>query len=164
MSASYVISVSMGTGCYRHLRVDGSATLCDLSEVILDAFDFFDDHLHAFFMNNHAWSEGPDVYYSPYAEDEDQFSDEVTLDELSLTPGKRFLFIFDFGDDWRFSCRVLRVLDEPTDEPEIVRSVGEAPDQYPDCDKWYDDWDDEDDDDDDDEPVEIIDPRNSSRT
>ena len=36
---SYVISVSLGTGCYRHIQISKSATLYKLHEAILDAFE-----------------------------------------------------------------------------------------------------------------------------
>ena len=52
----YVISVSLCTGCYRHIQIAASATLYRLHKAILDAFEFVDDHMHAFFMDNHLWS------------------------------------------------------------------------------------------------------------
>lgn len=156
---SYVISVSLGTGCYRHIRISGKATLEELSDAILDAFDFANDHLHAFFMNNRAWDD-MDCYYSPYAE-EDGFrtTDACKLQFLNLEIGKKFLYIFDFGDDWRFQCKVLNILDEDTKEPVVVRTKGAAPMQYPvfdDEDEYYDDdeyFDDEDEYFDDDEEI-----------
>ena len=36
---SYVISVSVGTGCYRHIQISKNATLYKLHEAILDAFE-----------------------------------------------------------------------------------------------------------------------------
>ena len=139
-SQSYVISVSAGTGCYRHLRIDADDTLADLSEAILDAFAFDNDHLHVFFMDNHVWSENPDACYWSDPDDEmddnvNPPTDEVTLRELKLAEGQKFLYLFDFGDEWRFSCRVLKVLEEQTKEPQVIRSVGEAPEQYPDFDE-----------------------------
>ncbi len=132
---SYVISVSLGTGCYRHIRISGKATLEELSDAILDAFDFDNDHLHAFFMNNRAWDE-VDCYYSPYAEEGEFCStDACKLQFLNLEIGKKFLYIFDFGDDWRFQCKVLNILDEDTKEPVVVRTKGAAPMQYPDFDE-----------------------------
>ena len=156
---SYVISVSAGTGCYRHIRIDGNAKLIDLHEAILDAFEFFDDHAHAFFMDNRAWESGPYAFYTPFLKEEDldmgeknRYTDEVTLDELGLMPNRRFLYIFDFGEEWRFSCRVLRVLDEATPEAAVVRSVGDPPEQYPDYEDvdWLEneDWDEDEDEDD----------------
>ena len=64
---SYVISVSCGTGCYRHIQIAGNKTLANLSDSILEAFDFDNDHQHAFFMNNRAWDQ-ENSYFS-YNED-----------------------------------------------------------------------------------------------
>ena len=42
---SYVISVSLGTGCYRHIQLSKTATLYKLHEAILEAFEFVDKAL-----------------------------------------------------------------------------------------------------------------------
>ncbi len=140
---SYVISASLGTGCYRHIKIDADSVLCDLSSAILDAFEFDDDHMHAFFMDNRAWSQNPEACYWSDPDDEmddnvNPTTDEVSLRDLQLAVGQKFLYVFDFGDEWRFSCRVLKILDEQTKEPQVVRSVGDAPEQYPDFDE--EDW------------------------
>lgn len=132
-SKSYIISVSLGTGCYRHIKISGKATLEEFSDAILEAFEFDNDHLHAFFMSNRAW-DNFDCYYSPYADNGYPSSANIKLQFASLEIGKKFLYIFDFGDEWQFSCKVLNVLYEDTKSPEIVRSKGEAPHQYPDYD------------------------------
>ena len=140
---SYLISVSLMPGCYRHIRIGAGALLLDLHAAILDAFEFDDDHAHAFFMDNKAWSDH-DAYYTDMLEDEDRFTSEVTLGQLSLTVGRQFKYVFDFGDDWRFQCKVLKILDEATERPVVVRSVGEAPPQYGGADdEWDGDWGDE---------------------
>lgn len=149
---SYVISASLGTGCYRHLQLSGKKTLHDLADAILQAFDFDFDHLYSFFMDNKWWSM-EDAYHSPYAE-EPPFADEIKLSELRLVKGQQFKFLFDYGDEWRFQCKILQVLEEDTPEVQIVRTKGEAPQQYPDYDEDFDD-DDEYFDDDDDEIIEF---------
>ena len=143
---SYVISVSPYTGCYRHIRVSADITLETLHEYIQDVFDFDSDHMYAFFMDNRAWSDA-DAYYAPYgAEEEDERSaSDYRLRELDLYRGKKFLYIFDFGDDWRFRCSVLRVEEGDTDDYQILRAKGDLPEQYPylyDDDKYYDEEDD----------------------
>ncbi len=141
---SYVISAQVRVGCYRHIRIGGQDTLYDLHEAILEAFDFIDDHAHAFFMNNRPWDQSA-AYYCPEIaedEDEDEFlgeTDDVTLDELGLAVGSRFMYIFDFGHEWRFALRVLKVLPEATDEASVTRSFGAAPVQYGDDEE--EDWD-----------------------
>lgn len=61
---------------------------------------------------------------------------ETTLASLELDEGQKFMYLFDYGDEWRFKVRVHAINpDAPEDEyPQIVESVGEAPSQYPDWD------------------------------
>ena len=128
---TFVISVSLGKGCYRHLKISGRETLEELSDSILWAFRFDNDHLHAFFMNNRAWDDTA-CYSSPYAEDGCPTTDKHTLQSVSLKAGQKFLYIFDFGDEWHFECKVLKILDEDTKETKLIKSQGQAPEQYPD--------------------------------
>ena len=137
---SYVISVSLGTGCYRHIQISTSATLYKLHQVILNAFEFDDDHMHAFFMDNRRWSQR-DYYVSSKGEPADRLSKRYSLQKAGLAQGKKFLYLFDFGDEWVFQCKVLRETEERTDIPGVIRSVGQAPAQYPNCE---DDWDEDD--------------------
>ena len=127
---SYVISVSAGPGCYRHIQIGEKATLYALHEIIQAAFEFDDDHLHAFFMDNKAWSPADAYFFTPDEPDMRQTPD-YTLKKLRLEAGKKFKYLFDFGDEWIFQCKVLRVLDQGTNIPGIIKSVVESPDQYP---------------------------------
>lgn len=57
----------------------------------------------------------------------------VTLDSLDLDVGQTFLYLFDYGDEWRFRVRVHALAaDTPADGdyPRVVESVGKAPAQY----------------------------------
>ena len=134
---TFIISVSLGKGCYRHLKISGRETLEELSDSILWAFDFDNDHLHAFFMNDEAWDDTA-CYSSPYADDGCPTTDKHTIQSVGLEVGQKFLYLFDFGDEWHFECKVLNILDEDTEEIEIIKSHGKAPEQYPDYDGDYD--------------------------
>jgi len=131
---SYVISVSAGTGCYRHIQISKSATLYKLHKAIINAFDFEDDHAHAFFMDNHYWS-GYAAFFSMKMHGDERLTKSYKLEKLNLIKGDQFKYVFDFGDEWRFQCKVLRELEELSDIPRIIRSVGESPEQYP---EWED--------------------------
>ena len=139
---TYVISVSLMKGCYRHIQIASDKTLEELSQAILDAFDFCDDHLHAFFMDNKLWSDA-DSYYAD-AEYGQRDTAKYKLGQLGLEKDKKFVYLFDFGDEWNFGCKVLKVTDGVCEDTKILRSVGEAPEQYPELE--YDDDDDDDDD------------------
>lgn len=145
MGKGYVISVALKSsglyqhisGLYRHIRVPASMLLSDFAAAILDAYDFDEDHMSAFFMDNRPWSD-VDSYYSGEMDDDSRVMGNTRLADVGLTKGKKFLYIFDFGDEWTFHCRVLREVDDAKDDAEIVRSVGKAPDQYPNYDAMYD--------------------------
>ena len=54
------------------------------------------------------------------------------------------MYLFDYGDEWRFEVKVQKINDEGepgVEYPRIVEAIGEAPPQYAD---WEDDEDDED--------------------
>ena len=134
---SYVFSVSLGTGCYRHIRIARKATLFQLHQAILNAFGFDDDHAHAFFMSNQAWDPLTE-YVHPAMEMGDRSTKKFKLSQFKFRKGQQFKYVFDFGDCWTFQCKFLRELDEPTDIPGVIRSKGEAPPQYAACedDEW----------------------------
>ena len=135
---AWVLSVKLGKGCYRHIQIPKTETLAELADVILWSFDFINDHAHAFFMDNVAWRDADSYYVSFVSEDgEERYTENVHLDILSVK--QKFKFIFDFGDDWRFECQVLREIEAEDEETDIIREVGTPPEQYP----AYDDFDDE---------------------
>ena len=126
----YVLSVKQGTGCYRHLKLSKRSTLEDLADAILWAFDFMNDHAHAFFMNNSAWTD-TDCYYCEDVDEDEEYRHTCDYDLTVLTVGQKFKFVFDFGEGWEFDCRVLRETpDGSEDEAEIIRAKGEPPAQY----------------------------------
>ena len=130
---SLVISVSLGSGCYRHIQISNRALLVDLSDRILSAFEFDNDHAHGFFMDNRAFSR-MHACYMRGIDDDYPATDEITLAEAGLRVGQKFKYVFDFGDAWTFQCRVLKELDEVTASPRVIRWKGAPPDQYPDWD------------------------------
>ena len=84
-------------------------------------------------MDNKAWS-NHDCYYMAEVDEENKYRHtcDVNLSKLGLQKNDKFKFVFDFGDDWEFQCRVLRIIDEDTDAATMIRAVGESPEQYPD--------------------------------
>jgi len=87
-------------------------------------------------MDNLPW--GDDAYYHYASEDTKRHTCDYKLSQLNLEKGKKFKYIFDFGDEWTFQCKVLQVLDENTPQTTVIKIKGKAPEQYPD----YEDYDD----------------------
>ena len=85
VNKSAVLSVSIGKGCYRHIQVSLNESLEELADIILWAFDFCNDHAHAFFMDNKAWS-NYDCYYMAEVDEENEYRHtcDVKLSKLGL--------------------------------------------------------------------------------
>ncbi len=124
------------TKIYREIAISSDSTLEELHWIIQKAFDFGNDHLYAFFMDGKPWSHK--AYFSPDG-DEGPFTHEVTLGELKIKIGKKILYLFDYGDEWRFNVVLKKIdfIEKVPKKPVILKSIGEAPEQYPDYEQ---DW------------------------
>ena len=131
MSKQYSIKVypaGMGREVYRNIEICGDETLDRLCQIILEAFDFDDEHLYEFCMDNRMYSENS---YQSDPEEEDDASTDIALDKLKLNKGQKFWLHYDFGDDWMFTITVHKINEvEESFEPRIVKSKGQIQ-QYP---------------------------------
>ncbi len=82
-------------------------------------------------MSGKAWDRSTE-YVRPEARGLGERTSRVRLDRLELRSRKRFLYIFDFGDEWRHEIRVEKAGLPPDggEYPRIVEEHGEAPPQY----------------------------------
>ena len=130
MSKQYSIKVypaGMGREVYRNIEICGDETLDRLCQIILEAFDFDDEHLYEFCLDNCMYSE--DSYQSD--PEEDDATTDIALDKLKLNKGQKFSLHYDFGDDWMFTITVHKINEvEESFEPRIVKSKGQIQ-QYP---------------------------------
>jgi hypothetical protein len=126
---SYVFKVSLGARLWRKIRLSFKHTLEDLHLAIQKAFDFDNDHLYSFFMDGNKRSKH--AYNSPWSSYE-PFTNEGVIGDLELYEGQKILYLFDYGDEWEFDVRLLKInTDEPQPkEPEIIETKGDAPQQY----------------------------------
>jgi hypothetical protein len=82
-----------------------------------------------------AWDRASEIG-SPWS-DAQRHTHQVTLDLLALRPNRKFLYLFDYGDNHQFDIRVRRVNPAaPAGQyPRLVASQGENLPQYPDDDE-----------------------------
>ncbi|MCB2353004.1 plasmid pRiA4b ORF-3 family protein [Clostridium estertheticum] len=132
----YTFKVSLRKGTWSKIQLSAHETLHDLHILIQQAFEFDDDYMYSFFMDGKPWSKYE--FKCPIG-DEGPCSDEVKIGELDLIEKQNFLYIFDYGDVWKFNIEVFEVKDEEGDEynPKVIENKGERPQQYPDYD---DEW------------------------
>lgn len=123
---------------YRVIRIGGRRTLDDLHMAILDAWDFTAEHLYMFSPDGKPYDRNG--YYSPYDE-ENRNAAEAVLEELNLKKGDRWLYLYDFGDDWMFDVTVEGIEEgRGNKKAQVLEGKGEL-EQYP---EWNEeDWDEE---------------------
>ncbi|WP_391206659.1 plasmid pRiA4b ORF-3 family protein [Psychrobacillus sp. L4] len=128
LEGTYLLKVKLNTSCWRTVQLSSFHTLLDLHKIIQRAFDFDDDHLYAFYMDNKEYSEhcynAPMDFNGPYV-------NEIEIGNLNLYEGQSFLYLFDFGDEWKFDVQVLKITQgETMEEARIRKEHGASPDQY----------------------------------
>ena len=122
---------------YREIEVESRTTLSDLAEAIVHAFDFEFDHAFGFYSK----LTGRDVMrpqpkYELFAD----MGEQTTAKSVRKTRvadafpdvGHTMLFMFDYGDDWRFGVEVIGRGHKgaKTRYPKVLKKVGQAPEQY----------------------------------
>ena len=132
-----VYPAGLGREVYRTIEIYGNETLDELCRSIIESFDFMDEHLYEFCMDNRMYRE---YNYQSYPEG-NQPSTDITIDELGLYKGQKFSLHYDFGDDWMFTIRVSNISEDSAKrKPCVIKSKGSIQ-QYP---NWGDDeWVDE---------------------
>lgn len=148
---AYVFSAKLDgwRAVHRMIAVSADQTLADVHDVLQAAFDWDNDHLYAFWLDGRFWSRDGTEYVHPFGLEGDPFagwdlpiakprrkSAKVPLNRLRLTKGQRIAYVFDFGDEWRVRLTLRHIVAvDGGPYPRILKSVGEAPPQYPDHDE-----------------------------
>ncbi|MBN1765120.1 MAG: plasmid pRiA4b ORF-3 family protein [Sedimentisphaerales bacterium] len=132
---------------WRRIAIRGGQTLHDLHYTIFDAFDRDEDHLYSFYILPRALKSRIDhsilrssfEYTHPYNHEMGDFLEKVpdnaattTIESLNLSLGKKFLYLFDFGDEWWHVITVEKVKEKPDhgEYPRILEQNGPSPPQY----------------------------------
>jgi hypothetical protein len=128
---------------YRDIEIRSDGSLAKLAEAIVGAFDFDLDHAYGFFSKLTGNVYQSPVRYELFADaDGDTTSRSVQrtkVREAFSRIGSKMLFLFDYGDEWRFKVEVIGVgaAVPKARYPKTLAMVGEAPPQYPDLDEEY---------------------------
>ena len=101
-----------------------NANLQQLAEIITEAFDFDFDHLFAYYDNFQNRCKAKITI-------EEDFK-EIPIESIFTRKGKKWLFLYDFGDMWYFWLSLVNVFsdDNVQNYPKIIEKKGEAPEQY----------------------------------
>ena len=141
---------------HRIIEVTGNCTFEDLHDKIFEAFERYDPHLYSFYLTKEDTKSKVKIWESPEIthpqntlsdvwdeNKEKEYADEVKIEEANLQPKDVFYYWFDFGDNWWHRIRVQAAEDiiDNKKSIKIIKSVGEAPPQYPDYEDFEEEYD-----------------------
>ncbi len=127
----FIFKVSLGK-IWRRIEIDSQMTLEELADTIIrDGFRFDDDHLYAFYYKNLF---GNEIEVGCPRNQTNQITTEVKIGEIPLPVGAKMKFVFDFGDNWKFTILLeeIKTGKSRAKLPRIIEKHGKAPEQYPD--------------------------------
>ncbi|HEY3373712.1 MAG TPA: hypothetical protein VGK02_01435 [Candidatus Aquicultor sp.] len=120
---------------HRTLAVPETFSLYGLAEAITNSFDFYFDHCFGFYNNIKRWTnstEGYELFADIGEESRFKGVKRTKVNEAFDKIGIKWLFLFDYGDEWHFVAELIKV--EPANEdvsyPLVIESTGDAPPQY----------------------------------
>lgn len=116
---------------WRRILVPGSLTLRELNAVIQGAMGWADSHLHMFDIGGRRF-EMPDPDFPEPEEGED---DQKHMVAEVLAVGANFVYVYDFGDNWRHAVGVEAAVPPPAsplhlpwiDEPRCIGGARACP-------------------------------------
>ena len=143
MTNAYVFKVKLSHDkrTYREITIRGDQTFAQLHETIFTAFDRYDDHLYSFFFteggkSRRRFADAPEITDPRNMEDsgykEIYNAEETRINKFPMSPGRKFEYMFDFGDEWLHEVELLFVTPASPDGkyPAVVKRKGASPEQY----------------------------------
>ncbi|BAI73340.1 hypothetical protein AZL_027020 [Azospirillum sp. B510] len=141
-AATHIVRAALRPKLYRDIEIPSDRSLYDLAEAIVRAYAFDLDHAFGFFpkLTGHIYDAKPRYeLFADMGADIGEGGDSLSVKTTTVVQafpkvGKAMIFLFDYGDEWRFRVEVLALGErEPRKRyPRVVASVGKAPPQYPD--------------------------------
>jgi hypothetical protein len=124
-----------GESPYRIIAVAGGTMLDEFARLIVTSFEFDFDHAYGFYDNLTRWNHSDEGYEAFADMDEESRHPGVKSTPIETAfpaPGKRMLFLYDYGDEWNFIVE-LTGIEEPEEGenyPRLLESIGDPPPQY----------------------------------
>ncbi len=123
----------------RKIKISGNRSLYSFAKTITKAFGFLFDHAFGFY-DSFDLMNAQKVYelFTDVGEPSSPAAKGVKKTKVSqafVNPGEKMLFLFDYGDEWRFTVELkeIRKAEKGESEPVVLESIGKSPEQYPPC-------------------------------
>lgn len=133
----HALRASLKPHVYRDIEIDSALSLFELAQLITSAFGFDFEHAFGFFGRLTGRVFASPVRYELFADEElggDARSvQQATVGQALPRTNSKMLFVYDYGDEWRFRVEVRDISELPPGSPisRVTAQIGKAPDQYP---------------------------------
>jgi len=134
-----MLRVTFEPGTFRDIEIAADSSLYKLAEAINRAYGFAFDHAFGFYSKLTGNFYDSPVKYELFTDMGDPSEGALSVKKTGVAEAfpkdkAKLLFLFDYGDEWVFKTE--RIGSGPkaakTRYPRVVKSEGEAPEQYPD--------------------------------
>ncbi|HEU0026810.1 MAG TPA: plasmid pRiA4b ORF-3 family protein, partial [Ktedonobacterales bacterium] len=98
---------------WRRIQTPGAITLAELHRIIQAAMGWEDQHLHQFIVGDRVY--GPAIPGLDEAGIDARDERRARLNEVAPREGSKFIYRYDFGDDWDHMVVVERILEPKPD-------------------------------------------------
>jgi tetratricopeptide (TPR) repeat protein len=119
---------------WRIIDIKGNQMLSSLHKAIFKAFDRFEEHQYSFFLSNKPYDRESE-YTSPGIGTDGtiKLANRIRIDSIALYGGPKFLYLFDYGDEWWHTVELMSVTERETRAkyPRVVKKQGNSPPQHP---------------------------------
>jgi hypothetical protein len=128
----------------RKIQIAEIKSLYNFAKVITGAFGFYFDHCFGFYSNPARYHDSEKAYELFFDLDDVGPPDpgvksvkHTKIEQVFKQPGDEMLFLFDYGQGWRFFVELegIKQADKWDLKPVILESIGKAPVQYPPCER-----------------------------
>lgn len=127
-----LIDLETSDEVFRDIHISTSDNFEVFYRSIMSAFGFNGDQLASFYLSNDDWDKGPEIALMDMGSSEEEeisIMSEKPISELIDAKGQKMVLVYDFMRMWCFLIEVIDVSPENVGAPEVLLSVGDAPDE-----------------------------------
>lgn len=110
---------------WRRVTVPASFNFEQFHQVIQAAFGWLDYHLYSFSPNG--WGSSPVITNDDESEDDSILAEKAKLSKYFTKEGDKFVYIYDFGDNWMHKIVLEKILPEKTKNADCLAGKGACP-------------------------------------
>jgi hypothetical protein len=128
-----LIDTNTGVDVFRDILISTNDNLEIFYQTILTSFNFKNDQMASFYKSNEDWDKGQEITLVDMgmsdSADAVLIMNETKLKEIVTEPNQKMILVHDFMRMWCFLVELVETQTKTVATPQILLSVGTAPDE-----------------------------------